>query len=234
MDTEELFIDGQTLPDPLDRDELYCLLEKMEQGDDFARDKLVEHNIRLVLHQVVGKFRFVDYDKKDLVSIGNIGLIKAIDTFDRTRKIEFSTYATRCIDNEILMFIRKINRDKVIQSFESTVCSNVEDSQTKIKDILRNEGDFVEEYIDNECYNIIMGMIEKLPKRDQDFIFMNFGFYDGKEYTQNEIAEKYNISQSYVSMKINRDIRKIVSNLKTQNIVENNKEKRKRKVKVYE
>lgn len=104
MNTEELFLDANDLPKPLSKDELSELFDKIKLGDEEAKNKVIEHNIRLVLYEVTKKFRTVNYDKKDLISIGNVGLIKAVLTFDKSRNMEFATYAVKCIDNEILQF----------------------------------------------------------------------------------------------------------------------------------
>lgn len=110
MNTEELFLDVE-LPKALIKAQIYELLDKIKQGDEEAIKIMVEHNIRLVLHEVTGRFKSVAYDKKDLVSIGNLGLIKAVETFDKSKNVEFSSYAIRCIDNEILMFLRNLKKD---------------------------------------------------------------------------------------------------------------------------
>ena len=110
MGISNLFLDGYTIPKKLPKEEMYKLITKMSQGDLNARQTLIEHNIRLVIHQVQGRFNALDYDKRELVSIGILGLVKAIDTYNLSKKVEFSSYAIRCIDNEILMFIRKINK----------------------------------------------------------------------------------------------------------------------------
>ena len=111
MNNDEWFMDGHKLPQPLPRDETYKLIQLVANGSEEARVKLVTHNIRLVLYIVSNRFSNVEYDKKDLVSIGNIGLLKAIDTFDISKGFEFSTYAVRCIVNEILLFLKKINNN---------------------------------------------------------------------------------------------------------------------------
>ena len=114
MNTEELFLDANDLPKPLSKDELSELFDKIKLGDEEAKNKVIEHNIRLVLYEVTKKFRTVNYDKKDLISIGNVGLIKAVLTFDKSRNMEFATYAVKCIDNEILQFLRKLKNFKIL------------------------------------------------------------------------------------------------------------------------
>ena len=126
--------------------EIYELIDKTNNGDLKAEEKLVLHNIRLVLYQVTHRFNLVKYDKKDLVSIGIIGLIKAVKSYDVTKKIQFSTYAIKCIDNEILMSLRKIKKDKNIDSLDRIIeCSNNDNDKLKLGDVLTNELDNVEE-----------------------------------------------------------------------------------------
>ena len=108
MDIDELFIDANNLPRPLSKKQTYELLDKINDGDKQALEILSRHNVRLVLSEVTRRFKLVEYDKKELVAIGNVGLVNAIKTFDKSKNIEFSTYAVRCIDNQILMFLRKI------------------------------------------------------------------------------------------------------------------------------
>ena len=121
MNTDELF--SGDLPNKLSKEEIHELLRKMHEGSLKARDELIVHNIKLVLHEVLVKFNGFDYDKKDLISSGNIGLIRAVDTYDMSKGVEFSTYAVRCIDNEILMHLRKIKKVKIkicLKCMEST------------------------------------------------------------------------------------------------------------------
>ena len=176
MNTDELFIDGHKLPKLLSKQEVYELLEKIKQGDELAREKLVEHNIRLVLYEVTGRFKSVEYDKKDLVSIGNVGLMKAITTFDTSKKFEFATYAIRCIDNEILMFLRKLKKNQNVDSLDRTINHDKDGNELKIEDTISDETDIVEEYTDNETHQIIRQIVKDLPDRDREIIMLHFGF----------------------------------------------------------
>ncbi len=237
MYTDELFIDDNLLPQPLTKEESCKLFNKINQGDISARNILIEHNIRLVIYEVKSKFNLINYDKKDLVSIGNIGLIKAVNTFDNSKGIKFSTYATKCIDNEILMFLKKNKKGQNIESLDKTINYDIEGDKCRLEDVLCDDTDFVEEYLENERCQIIRNQVDKLSERDRDFIFMHFGFYNGKIYTQNEIAEKHNVTQSYVSRQIKRTIEKLSNNIELLNIVqptENIKDiGNKEKIKVY-
>ena len=147
MNTEELFLDANDLPKPLSKDELSELFDKIKLGDEEAKNKVIEHNIRLVLYEVTKKFRTVNYDKKDLISIGNVGLIKAVLTFDKSRNMEFATYAVKCIDNEILQFLRKLKKLQNIDSLDRTIskASYKEGYVTTILEKTPSKNDQIEE-----------------------------------------------------------------------------------------
>ena len=220
MNTNELFIDGHKLPKPLTKQEVYDLLDKIKQGDEKARTTLVEHNIRLVLSEVTKKFITVEYDKKDLVSIGNVGLMKAIATFDTSKNVEFSTYAIRCIDNEILMFLRKLKKYENDDSLDRTINHDKTGNELKIEDILSDDTDIVEEYTDNETHRIIREVVKDLPDHDRKIIMLHFGFYNDKTHTQREIANMLSISQSYVSRLIRKIVKQIGKILEEKGLIE--------------
>ena len=220
MNTDELFIDGYKLPKSLSKQEVYELLKKIKQGDELAREKFVEHNIRLVLYEVTGRFKSVEYDKKDLVSIGNVGLMKAITTFDTSKKVEFATYATRCIDNKILMFLRKLKKDQNVDSLDRTINHDKDGNELKIEDIIIDETDIVEEYTDNETHQIIRQIVKDLPDRDREIIMLHFGFYNDKTHTQKEIADMMSISRSYVSRLITKIVKKLGQQLQQKGVIE--------------
>jgi len=225
MNTNELFIDAHKLPRPLSKQEAYELLDKINHGDEQAKAKLVEHNIRLVLSEVNGKFNNIEYDKKELVSIGNVGLMKAIIAFDTSKKVEFSTYAIRCIDNEILGFIRKYKKYMSDDSLDRTIdfCKNGND--VKIKDTISNDTDIVEEYMETETHLIIRQIIDELPDYDRNIIILHFGFYNNRIHTQQEIANMLHISQAHVSRLIKKIITQIGKKLEEIDIIELNSEK---------
>lgn len=220
MNADELFIDAYKLPKPLNKSEIYELFRKMEQGDQTAKEKIAMHNIRLVIYEVVNKFKFVKYDKKDLISIGNIGLMNAINTFDISRNVEFATYATRCIDNEILMHLRNTKKDKNIDSLDRTINYSNDGNELKLKDVLKDNTNVEDDYTHNEVHSILRNAINNLPDRDKQIIMMSFGFYDDYRYTQYEIAEKLNLSQSYVSRLIDKIVKRLGNNLKEQGVIE--------------
>lgn len=219
MNTEELFIDSHKLPQPLPKQEVYVLLDKIKQDDCKAKEKLIYHNIRLVLSEVTGRFNKVKYDKKDLVSIGIVGLMKAIETFDKSKKVEFSTYATRCIDNEILMFLRKLKRYQNADSMDRIVNYDNDGNKLRMEDIISDDTDMVKEYIDNETYGIIREIVKELPDRDRKIIMLYFGFYD-KIYTQKEIGDLLSVDQSYISKLITRILKRLGQKIEEQGLIE--------------
>ncbi len=181
---------------------------------------IVEHNIRLVLHQVTNRFKYVEYDKKDLVSIGNIGLMKAVRTFDKSKKVAFSSYATRCIDNEILMFLRKLKKDPKIDSLDRVIAYDKEGKELKIEDTISDETDIVEDYEKNITYKIIQEIVKKLPDRDREIIMLYFGFYNSKIHTQHDIADMMSTSRSSVSRQITKIVKRIGIKLQHYDIIE--------------
>ena len=220
MNTDELFIDANQLPKPLSKSQTYELLDKVKQGDEEAKKIIAEHNIRLVLYEVTTRFKYVEYDKKDLVSIGNIGLIKAITTFDKSRKVEFSAYTARCIDNEILMFLRKIKKDQNVDSLNKQIKHDKEGRELKIEDIISDTSNIIEDYEKKITYKSIQEIIKKLPNRDKEIIILRFGFYNNEVHTQEEIANMMSISRSYVSRLIAKIVKGIGQELKKNGIIE--------------
>lgn len=228
MGISNLFLDGYTIPKKLPKEEMYKLITKMSQGDLNARQTLIEHNIRLVIHQVQGRFNALDYDKRELVSIGILGLVKAIDTYDLSKKVEFSSYAIRCIDNEILMFIRKINKEKLVDSLDKPISGEDSGKEIKLEDTISSDVDVETSYENKEVYTIIRKIVYSLPERDREIIMLYFGFYNDRVYKQKEIAEKLNISRSYVSRLIDGIVNDIRLKLEELGIVESDFELRKR------
>ncbi len=213
------------LPKSLSKEKTKKLLKARTKED---RNLLISHNIRLVIYEILNKFPTVDYDKKELVSIGIIGLINAIDTYDISRKIEFSNYAIKCIDNEILKFLRTLKKDKIVSSLEQVIYINDEGSELQIKDILLS-GEDLEKYFENkDTYRIIRNIIEKLPNRDKEIIKLYFGFYDNKQYSQPLIAHMYSISQAQVSRIIAKRLKQIKNILESKDIIETKKKVKKR------
>lgn len=220
MNYSELFIETK-LPKPLKKEELIECIKKAREGDLEARDKAIIHNVKLVFNQVIKKFANSPYEPKELVSIGIIGLVKAVDTFDITKKINFTTYAVRCIDNEILMFMRKCNKYLKDESLEQPLASDTEDEGLRVKDTIADENsEFTENILKREILLEIKRQVDMLNDRDKEIIKLYFGFYEDKQYSQKEIATMLGLSQSYISRIINRVIDTIGKKLEEQNLIE--------------
>ena len=220
MNTDDLFMNGYKIPDPLSSQEVDELLEKIKQGDECAKEKLAKHNIRLVLFEVLGRFKTVECDKKDLVSIGNVGLMKAITTFDISKKTKFSVYAVKCIDNEILMFLRKLKKERNVDSLDETIGYDKNGNELKIKDIISDKTDIVKDYTNNETYQAIRQLVNDLPNRDKKIIMLHFGFYSDKTYTQTEIANMLSLSRPYVSRLVKKIVKKLGQQLQEKGFIE--------------
>lgn len=191
--------------------ELQSNFEKYKTGDLKAREKIIKSNIRLVI-LIAKKYNVEGCDLEDLVSIGTIGLIKAVDTYDIKRQIRFSTYAVRCIDNEILMNIRKnkIKKNGIqTVNIEDALLCDFEGNELKYLDILEDKNsDFVTEIIDNFLSSELLSIINSLTEKEKMLITLYFGF-DGNKYKQKEIAHMLGISQSYISRLISHVLKKI-------------------------
>ncbi len=209
----DVFFIGSTdiLPPPLDRIEEEELVKKSNMGDLYARNKLIEHNLRLVVF-LAKKYDNTIYDLEDLVSIGTIGLIKGVKTYKLDKNIKLATYASRCIDNEILMFLRKNKKRMSEVSLEDSINFDVEGNELKLEDVYGTEEDMLEKLIQNNDDKKLLEIeILKLPDRDKNIIEQRYGLFGKKELTQKELASKLDISQSYIS----RIEKKVVKKLKS-------------------
>lgn len=233
MNNNDLFNEVNDLPIPLSKRETYELFDKMNNGSIEARDKIITHNIRLVIYQVTTKFKDVDYEKKDLVSVGNIGLIKAVNTFDISKNFTFATYATKCINNEIILFLKKLKTNQNIDSLDKIIV-NQDGNDLRLEDFIADDENFTEIYENKENYKIIRDFVNNLPYYDRQIIMMYFGFYNNKLYKQHEIADKLNISQSYVSRLIKKIIKDLGKKLKKCGVIEITDEKLEEKNKVLQ
>ena len=207
----ELFLSECKLPNRLSEEELNSLFKKFKEGNGDAKNTIIEHNIRLVLYEVITKFNNVHYDKKDIVSIGNVGLIKAVLSYNLDKNVKFPSYALKCIDNEILMFLHKIKKGSNILYIED---------YKRLEHTLIDDTNIVNYYERLELYEMLNSIVKDLPSREKQIIIMYFGFYKDEIYTQKEIADKFGISQSYVSKLISRTVKKIGNKLKTQRLVD--------------
>ena len=208
-----LFYVGATdkLPPPLSKEEEEYYLVMANDGDSHVRDKLIEHNLRLVVF-LAKKYENTGVDLEDLVSIGTIGLMKGIKTFSMDKNIKLATYASRCIDNEILMFLRKNKKVKTEVSFDESLSFDADGNELHLEDVLGTDPNIVTKPLEDELNrNLMLEEINKLPKRDKEIIIMRYGLYGKKEKTQKEVAEILGISQSYIS----RIEKKVIKRLKS-------------------
>ena len=188
-------------------------MQRIEQGDDSARELLIVHNLRLVVY-IARKFENSGVGIEDLISIGTIGLIKAVNTFSPSRNIKLATYASRCIENEILMFLRKASQYKNELSIDEPLNIDWDGNELLLSDILGTDEDVVNGNIENEAErSILIDAVEKLPERERCIMKMRFGIPGGKEMTQKEVADIIGISQSYISRLEKRIIKKLKSDL---------------------
>lgn len=207
----EVFFVGATdkLPPPLSKEDELAYLIKAKAGDEEARNILIEHNLRLVVF-LAKKYENTIYDIEDLVSIGSIGLIKGINTYKIDKNIKLATYASRCISNEILMFLRKNKRKRAEVSLEDALNYDAEGNELHLEDILGTEIDLVpneyEKQVDKE---VLSEEIEGLSDRDKEIMTLRYGLNNTKEYTQKEVAEMLGISQSYISRIEKKVVRKL-------------------------
>ena len=207
-----LFYVGATdkLPPPLTREEEEYYLVLASDGDSFARDKLIEHNLRLVVF-LAKKYENTGVDLEDLVSIGTIGLMKGVKTFSVDKNIKLATYASRCIDNEILMFLRKNKKVKTEISFDESLSFDADGNELHLEDVLGTAPDLVTKPLEDEVNKkLMLDEIEKLSERDKEIITLRYGLNGRMEKTQKEVAELLGISQSYIS----RIEKKVIKRLK--------------------
>lgn len=197
------------LPEPLGKEEEQYYVEKLMMGDEKAKDTLIEHNLRLVVF-LAKKYENTGVDLEDLVSIGTIGLIKGINTYKSDKNIKLATYASRCIDNEILMFLRKNKKRKSEISFEDSLSYDSEGNELHLEDILGTEEDIVTSGIERETEKKLLHTeISKLNPRDKQIMIMRYGLFGCEAMTQKDVADTLGISQSYISRIEKKIIRKL-------------------------
>lgn len=207
---EVYYVGGsEALPPPLTREEEEILIQKLPKGDGVARSLLIERNLRLVVY-IARKFENTGVHIEDLVSIGTIGLIKAVNTFDPEKKIKLATYASRCIENEILMFLRRNNKLKSEVSFDEPLNVDWDGNELLLSDVLGTESDTItrnlEEEVDRE---LLYDALQKLSEREKRIMELRFGLGRGKEMTQKDVADLLGISQSYISRLEKRILRRL-------------------------
>jgi RNA polymerase sporulation-specific sigma factor len=201
------------LPPPLSREEELELMRRMERGDTSARSTLIERNLRLVVY-IARKFEVGSATIEDLISIGTIGLIKAVNTFCPEKNIKLATYASRCIENEILMYLRKSSSQKNEISIDEPLNVDWDGNELLISDVLGSDVDEIGKEIELEDERkILNGLVEKLSARERKIMEMRFGLSGYNEYTQKEVADYLGISQSYISRLEKRIIQKLKKQL---------------------
>lgn len=190
---------SEALPPPLTIEEEGALLAKLQVGDDSVKNTLIERNLRLVVY-IARKFDNTGIWVEDLVSIGTIGLIKAVKTFDPSKKIKLATYASKCIENEILMFLRRSSRTRSEVSFDEPLNKDWEGNELLLSDVMGTENDIIYRELEEEVDRVLLRKaMTKLTGREKRIMELRFGLKDGKERTQKEVADLLGISQSYIS-----------------------------------
>ncbi len=207
------YINGpDSLPAPLSREEEARVFARLEQKDAAARDILITHNLRLVVY-IARKFESTGVGIEDLISIGTIGLIKAVNTFCPGRNIKLATYASRCIENEILMHLRKIQNIRSEVSIDEPLNIDWDGNELLLSDVLGTESDAVDHEIEKEAEkSILLGLVSRLGERERTIMQLRFGLTGEEEKTQKEVADEIGISQSYIS----RLEKKIIRELRTE------------------
>lgn len=207
------YINGpETLPAPLTQEEEETVMEELRNGNEEHRELLITHNLRLVVY-IAKKFEGCATSTEDLVSIGTIGLMKAVKTFDSNKNIKLATYASRCIENEILMHLRKISNAKLEMSFDEPLSIDWDGNELTLRDVLGSDADEISndiEYSDEK--KMLLKIIAELPEKERELMKKRFGILGETEHTQKELADMMGISQSYIS----RLEKKILEKIKTQ------------------
>ena len=190
---------SDVLPPPLEKEAESAALAALEQGDEAARSLLIEHNLRLVVY-ISRHFENTGVNIEDLISIGTIGLIKAVNTFNAAKNIKLATYASRCIENEILMYLRKRGAQRSELSFDEPLNTDWDGNELLLSDILGTDGDEVSRPLEDDAEKAMLRRaVASLSEREREIISLRFGLKSGREYTQKEVADLLGISQSYIS-----------------------------------
>ena len=207
---EIYYIGGsEALPPPLTKEEEEMLLQKLPSGDETARSLLIERNLRLVVY-IARKFENTGINIEDLISIGTIGLIKAVNTFNPEKKIKLATYASRCIENEILMYLRRNNKVRSEVSFDEPLNIDWDGNELLLSDVLGTEDDVITKDLEaNIDRNLLFRALDQLSEREKQIMELRFGLTGGEEKTQKDVADLLGISQSYISRLEKRIIKRL-------------------------
>ena len=204
---------SETLPPPLTREEELAYMRKMAENDPAARSTLIERNLRLVVY-IARKFENTGIGIEDLISIGTIGLIKAVNSFDPEKNIKLATYASRCIENEILMVLRRTSRLKLEVSFDEPLNTDWDGNELLLSDIRGTEPDLVSRELDSAVEKqMLAAAVDTLSERERDIVRMRYGLGGGGEHTQKEVADMLGISQSYISRLEKRIVKQLQSEM---------------------
>lgn len=207
------YINGpQTLPPPLTKQQEQLVFERLEKGDSAAKDELIVHNLRLVVY-IAKKFESSGVSVEDIISIGTIGLIKAVGTFAPSKNIKLATYASRCIENEILMYLRKSSNKRQETSIDEPLNTDCDGNELLLSDVLGTTENVGVRLEQDDEKNALLCAVNKLSSREKQIMQMRFGLNDGVERTQKEVADTIGISQSYISRLEKRIIRRLKQEL---------------------
>ncbi len=209
--TDEIYYIGgsEALPPPLTKEEEEVLLNKLPKGDQAARSLLIERNLRLVVY-IARKFENTGINIEDLISIGTIGLIKAVNTFNPEKKIKLATYASRCIENEILMHLRRNNKNRSEVSFDEPLNIDWDGNELLLSDVLGTDDDIITKDLEATVdRHLLMKALHQLNDREKQIMELRFGLAGGEEKTQKDVADMLGISQSYISRLEKRIIKKV-------------------------
>jgi RNA polymerase sporulation-specific sigma factor len=211
LKTDEIYYIGgsEALPPPLTKEEEEMLIEKLSAGDETARSLLIERNLRLVVY-IARKFENTGINIEDLISIGTIGLIKAVNTFNPEKKIKLATYASRCIENEILMYLRRNNKVRSEVSFDEPLNIDWDGNELLLSDVLGTEDDVITKDLEADVdRRLLFNALRQLSEREKQIMELRFGLSGGEEKTQKDVADLLGISQSYISRLEKRIIKRL-------------------------
>ncbi|MFC3783332.1 RNA polymerase sporulation sigma factor SigE [Bacillus chungangensis] len=209
--TDEIYYIGgsEALPPPLSKEEEAVLLKKLPNGDKAARSLLIERNLRLVVY-IARKFENTGINIEDLISIGTIGLIKAVNTFNPEKKIKLATYASRCIENEILMYLRRNNKTRSEVSLDEPLNIDWDGNELLLSDVLGTEEDIITRDLEASVdKSLLFSALHQLSPREKQIMELRFGLLDSEEKTQKDVADMLGISQSYISRLEKRIIKRL-------------------------
>jgi len=221
MNCDDIFNECDKLPEPLTKKETYELFRKIYAGDKWAKETLAHHNIKLVLNQVTKKFCNTNYEQRELVEVGCIGLVKAINTFDISKNIGFSTYAIPCIDNEIKNFIKANKKVNTRSLNELVVTGNKEKSET-LEDTISDGFMIDEHYSEKELKKTLNRVVEELPERERAVINLYFGLKNNRPLILEDVAKEISYSRSYTAVLVDKTLSMIAIRLRQQGFLEGN------------